>query len=132
MIMLHGEEMEMDHNLNEEVANLVAQKGEDGGFVKRQISRTETTEEPTGIPSSWSVESENLSLRNGAIDDIEAYLAEDDEEDYDEGTVVIIGRVQFFTGDMRIYEGMPAIATGLYDAPKKKKAASSTDEEKTG
>jgi hypothetical protein len=132
MIMLHGEEMEMDDNLNEEVANLVAQKGEDGGFVKRQVSYTESTEEPKGSPSSWSVESEDLSQRNGAIDDIEAYLAEDDEADYDEGTVVIIGRTHFFTGDMRIYEGMPAVATGLYDAPKKKKAVSSPDEEKSG
>jgi hypothetical protein len=34
-----------------------------------------------------------------------------DDEDWDEGTTVVIGRTTFFTGDKRIYVGMPATSS---------------------
>jgi len=40
---------------------------------------------------------------------LEDWLSDDD--DYEEGATVIIGRTQFFMGDMRLYEGMPASST---------------------
>jgi hypothetical protein len=43
---------------------------------------------------------------------LEAWLNQDaaDLDDADEGSVVVIGRVQFFTGHMRDYVGMPAVS----------------------
>ena len=40
------------------------------------------------------------------VSDIEDWLNLDD--DWDEGTQVIIGRTHFFTGEQRTYKGMPA------------------------
>lgn len=39
-------------------------------------------------------------------DDLELWL--DNDDDFDEGTVVVIGRTHFFTGEMRAFVGMPA------------------------
>ena len=41
---------------------------------------------------------------------IEDWLNEDEDE-YDEGATVVIGRTQFFMGEMRQYTGMPASST---------------------
>jgi hypothetical protein len=50
----------------------------------------------------------NVPNRSGAdVSSIERWLWEDEEE-YDAGTVVVMGRSQFFTGEMRTYVGMPA------------------------
>uniref|UniRef100_A0A7S3KZF8 Uncharacterized protein n=1 Tax=Amphora coffeiformis TaxID=265554 RepID=A0A7S3KZF8_9STRA len=111
LISLYGEEMEMDDELNEEIANLVAKTGQDGGG-----SGAANNADNSGASSSASFTADDLNVqRHGSIDDIEAFLEDDNEADYDEGTVVVIGRVHFFTGDARIYQGMPATSTSVYD-----------------
>jgi hypothetical protein len=47
-----------------------------------------------------------------SLSDIEKWLNDDDE--FDEGTQVVIGRTHFFTGEQRTYKGMPA--TSVVDA----------------
>ena len=42
---------------------------------------------------------------------IEDWLSDDDDDGYDEGATVVIGRTQFFMGEMRQYTGMPASST---------------------
>ena len=121
MISLYGEEMEMDDELNKEIADLVAKTGQDGGGS----GPSKTTKDST--QPSWSVSADDLNVRqHGAIEDIEAYLADDEETDYDEGTVVVIGRVHFFSGDARIYQGMPATSASLYDLPAALKKTNTT------
>jgi hypothetical protein len=124
MIMLSGEEMEMDDALNSKIVNMVAQTGQDGGFVQLQQQQAQDLGNPYPPPApmsppasgetnqSWSANVDNLNLtKNGRIDDIEAYLAEENEDD--EGTVVVIGRVHFFDGNARQYQGMPADTSSL-------------------
>lgn len=125
MVMLYGEEMEMDDELNREVANLVAQTGLDGGFIQQSAL------DDSGIASSVdgsSGSTSGLNLRNGETWDIEAYLNDGDEDSHDEGTVVVIGRVHFFTGDARIYQGMPAVSTRQASAPSRKTDARATED----
>lgn len=124
LIMLYGEEMEMDDEMNSEIANLIAKTGEDGGFVQQQeglpVPPTQKSPAPSSMDATptWSADVDNLNLvRNGQIDDIEAYLAEDEEDDHDDGTVVVIGRVHFFSGNARQYQGMPADTTNLFVSP---------------
>jgi hypothetical protein len=123
LIMLFGEEMEMDHELNNEVANLVAEKGQDGGYARsNHVDTNELEETSSEAPSdetksstatTWSADVANLDLsQHGDIRNIEAYLADDGEYDdndaEDSGTVVVIGRVHYFSGNAREYNGMPA------------------------
>ena len=111
LISLYGEEMEMDEELNQEIANLVAQTGQDGGA-------TTINNDSFRSPSSFASAADDLNVQqHGSIDDIEAFLDDDNEADYDGGTVVVIGRVHFFTGDARIYQGMPATSSTAYDLP---------------
>jgi hypothetical protein len=90
LIMLMGQEMEMDEELNEKMANLVFEQGTPGGYQAKH----ETEENPSDYAEDEG--------------DLEQWLHQDD--DFDEGTVVVIGRTHFFTGDMRQYLGMPAFS----------------------
>ena len=47
------------------------------------------------------------------LEDISDYVLDwlSEDDDYDEGATVVIGRTQFFMGDMRQYTGMPASST---------------------
>ena len=71
------------------------------------------------IPSSFvSKEGESVMLKDKKYDSehlegISEYIADwlNDDEDYDEGATVVIGRTQFFMGDSRQYTGMPASST---------------------
>jgi hypothetical protein len=52
---------------------------------------------------------DDVSVPVDDISDVEDLLAWLDDEAYeDEGTVVVIGRTHFLSGEMRIYDGMPA------------------------
>jgi hypothetical protein len=42
------------------------------------------------------------------VDDFLSTLLPEEEEDWNEGATILIGRTQFFLGDMREYIGMPA------------------------
>ena len=93
-IMLVGEEFELlennDDDFNEEdLAAKMAQVCEQGEIGGNDISNDYTILD----------DEEDMS-------DIETWLNND--EDYDEGIKVTIGRTQFLTGDQRFYKGMPA------------------------
>lgn len=89
LVMLQGQEIQMDDEWNQEMTNMLCEKGEMGGFyydTTRDVS-LEEADDPLD-------------------DDLERWL--NDDEDFDEGSVVVIGRTHFFTGEMRLYVGMPA------------------------
>ena len=96
LIMLEGEELKMDKTYNEAMANIIAQKGYIGGYGT--LKNTTETE----------FEAENS---NSDDDVVHKWLDSFDEEE-DEGTVIVIGRTHFFTGEMRMYMGMPAVSSG--------------------
>mmetsp|Transcript_699 Transcript_699/g.1455 ORF Transcript_699/g.1455 Transcript_699/m.1455 type:complete len:623 (+) Transcript_699:410-2278(+) len=92
-IMLVGEEIHQDDTANEEMIDKLLESGEiGGGDISMDFTILEDEEESTT--------------------DLEKWLDEDD--DFDEGTQVAIGRTHFFTGDQRNYKGMPA--TSVVDA----------------
>lgn len=86
-IMLLGEEMEQDENSNEDMIEKLLEEGEPGGM---------------DISNDFTI----LDDEDETIGNIEDWLDQDD--DWDEGTQVVIGRTQFFTGEQRLYTGMPA------------------------
>eukprot|EP00535_Pseudo-nitzschia_heimii_P007512 CAMPEP_0197188338 /NCGR_PEP_ID=MMETSP1423-20130617/17634_1 /TAXON_ID=476441 /ORGANISM="Pseudo-nitzschia heimii, Strain UNC1101" /LENGTH=572 /DNA_ID=CAMNT_0042640145 /DNA_START=223 /DNA_END=1942 /DNA_ORIENTATION=- len=92
-IMLVGEESEQDVVVNEEMVDRLLEQGEIGG-------------------GDISMDFTILDDEEESVTNIEKWLDEDD--DFDEGTQVIIGRTHFFTGDQRNYKGMPA--TSVVDA----------------
>ena len=86
-IMLMGAEIEQDEKDNEEMVNRLLDEGEPGGFdISNDITILDDEEEEP-------------------ISEIEQWL---DDDDFDEGTKVTIGRTEFLTGDQRTYKGMPA------------------------
>jgi hypothetical protein len=87
-IMLVGEELEEDES-DQDLAAQMEQLCEEGQVGGNDISNDYTILD----------DEEDLS-------DIELWLNND--EDYDEGIKVTIGRTQFFTGDQRFFKGMPA------------------------
>ena len=87
-VMLMGEELEQDEEFNMAMVQRLVEEGEPGGM---DISMDYTILEDE--------EEEPLS-------NIEQWL--NDDEDFDEGTRVVIGRTEFLTGDQRVYTGMPA------------------------
>ena len=97
LVSFIGEEMEQDDEVNQEMVNLVLETGEPGG--------ADTTSRSTS----------NAPLEMALLEDVEEdeatrelfeWLDEDDE--YDEGQMVVIGRTTFFSGEARSYGGMPA------------------------
>lgn len=97
MIRLVGEELEMDHEWNEELANMVMKNGMAGGYeASRQGKLASGPAAP--FPTSADMDDDDGSL--------DKWL--DDDDEWDEGTVVVLGRTHFFTGEMRVYVGMPA------------------------
>lgn len=92
-IMLVGEEIQQDDTANEKMIDQLLEKGElGGGDISMDFTILDDEEE--------------------SVLDLEKWLDEDD--DFDEGTEVIIGRTHFFSGDKRNYIGMPA--TSVVDA----------------
>jgi len=92
-IMLVDEEIPQDEDANEKMIEQLLEEGEiGGGDISMDFTILDDEEEDSSS--------------------IEAWL--DDDEDFDEGTQVIIGRTHFFTGDQRSYNGMPA--TSAVDA----------------
>lgn len=105
MIYFMGEEVEMDPELNQELANMVFENGEEGGY-NRGLNEQSSAK---GRNSGDTVDKQpNMRKKEVSVSEtFEKWLLEDDEE-YDQGYVVVIGRTQFFTGEMRQYIGMPA------------------------
>jgi hypothetical protein len=92
-IMLLGEEIQQDDKANEKMIDQLLEAGEIGG-------------------GDISMDFTILDDEEETVTDLEKWLDEDD--DFDEGTQVTIGRTHFFTGDQRNYKGMPA--TSAVDA----------------
>jgi hypothetical protein len=110
-VMLMGEEEPTDRDLTQEMVNFICEKGEAGGFEDTQKKKKyDNGQQQQQQQQRWS---EPLDIKNGNMEDLEYWLNQDDEG-YDEGTVVVIGRTHFFTGEMRKYVGMPA--TSAMDA----------------
>lgn len=99
VVMLMGEEVEMDQGLNQEMVNFVCEQGQAGGVGEEKQNQ----EVPAQKYPDWAIQ---LKEKNGNVEELAHWLDEDDE--FDEGTVVVIGRTHFFTGEMRKYVGMPA------------------------
>jgi hypothetical protein len=93
MVRLVGEEISFEDEQFEAMVQMMEEDGEDGGGAD-------------GLASTSDDESEVLTS------EIEQWLDEDD--DFDEGTVVVIGRTHLYTGENRLYGGMPA--TSMTDA----------------
>ena len=103
LIMLAGEELAMDNQYNEEMANVIARDGYSGGYGRSSSG---------GGGSSSSVRNDQDSKDQDDLDAetgiIQQWLDDWEDDEEDEGTVVVIGRTHFFTGEMRSYMGMPA------------------------
>ena len=145
LVSLIGEEVAMDDDLNYGVAQMVAQKGTAGGFNEKVEQKnqqelqeekiTDATEDPGPQRRKQVVRkppSDKPSKLAGDDDitadpprsQLEEWLLEEDEA-YDEGVVVVMGRVQMFTGEMREYVGMPA-SKNLGDIAKNSKMSRRT------
>jgi hypothetical protein len=131
LIMLQGQEVFMDAKLNAEMANFIATRGQMGGHeAASAAAKKGHVGDRQGLPPSLAAERiriDDLDLADGDVSSLQEWLwqEEDDDkydvggvnhmdsldqedEDHDEGTVVVLGRTHFFTGDMRTYVGMPA------------------------
>ena len=90
-----------------EIVQWLCDHGEPGGYYYNRTTDPTTPNPTVGDrhrDASRSDRDDNLS---STTEELEQWLNEEDDE-YDEGTVVIMGRTQFFTGEMRQYVGMPA------------------------
>ena len=128
VVMLMGEEIEMDDESNELLANLVWKEGTPGGFDLQDgnegndpglqqealLEEDEEGEEEDGYNSLYENYSRKLDAKEGKYDDLLDWLDGDEDEDDDDvdiGTDVVIGRTHMFSGEKRIYSGMPASST---------------------
>ena len=92
-IMFMDEEVEQDDEANEKMIEQLLEEGEiGGGDISLDFTILDDEEEDDTSIEKWL----------------------DDDDDFDEGTEVVIGRTHFFTGDKRSYNGMPA--TSAVDA----------------
>ena len=102
-VMLMGEEIDTDEESSKEMVDFIMNQGSPGGFELKEGGSIDNE------PQFSSVLEESNQETNDATEDLELWLDCDDE--WDEGTVIVIGRTHFFTGDMRNYDGMPATNT---------------------
>lgn len=88
-IMLVGQEVEQDEVSNQRMVTKLVKEGELGGM---------------DISADYTI----LDDEDESVSDIERWL---DDDDFDEGSQVVIGRTHFYTGGQRYYKGMPATST---------------------
>lgn len=103
LVMLKGEEVDTDEEGSKEMVDIIMSRGTPGGYELAKEAAAAETEDDVPVPLS-GVESPDES--DNDTGDLELWLDGDDE--WDEGTVIVIGRTHFFTGEMRTYNGMPA------------------------
>lgn len=124
LVMLMGEEIEMDDAINEELANFVMKEGTSGGHGLSLEELTIWAQRDENLNSSddqMSTKSQGnnhdhdvkLDSKTGDWLELEEWLDGDDDEDdlEEEGTALVIGRTHLFTGEKRSYVGMPASST---------------------
>ena len=111
MIMFMGEEVEADEDSSEALLSLLFQAGEEGGGAASLEYKDVPLEE-----KRWREERKAmLQSMLGADDEDEDededdfnefWFDDEDDEDWDdEGATIVIGRTQFFLGEMRLYVG---------------------------
>jgi len=131
VVMLMGEEIEMDDESNQLLANMVWEEGTPGGYLHHyegiegddsEVSvRDDSSEKQiTGgndetSDSRYADYPRELDAKGGDYEDLLSWLDADDDDDdegsEDIGTQVVIGRTHMFSGEKRIYAGMPASST---------------------
>jgi 2'-5' RNA ligase superfamily len=127
MVMLIGEEIEMDDESNQLLFEHVWTEGTPGGFFRNELQGHEQEEdEEASIDSGDGDTTSNrrrealesyerkLDITEGDWEELMDWLdGDDDDEDIEEqiGTSFVIGRTHIFSGEKRIYEGMPAIVS---------------------
>lgn len=133
IVMLMGEELEMDDEGNELLANLVWEEGIPGGFrfeedgmkspgkplvhdeVPLEEDEIDDDKNSDDQPySRYGTYGRKLDSKEGDYEELLAWLDgdDDDEDSTDEiGTDVVIGRTHMFSGEKRMYTGMPASST---------------------
>jgi len=125
MIMLMGEEQlhlldseegneSENDDVEEDLLRLLLDAGEEGGKqVPSGTNENAIISTPLRTKSFqeqyYDQEDDDDSVLNGVMRDWKMYL--DDDEEWDEGASVVIGRIHFFVGEMRQYIGMPASST---------------------
>jgi hypothetical protein len=122
LVMLMGEEIEMDDYANELMANMVMEQGIAGGLERRLLEgemgklnpyngenqNEQQQKKPEPRKAQYFVNYERqLDASEGNWEELDDWLDDDDDE-YDEGTVMVIGRTYFYSGEARSYSGMPA------------------------
>ena len=95
LVMLMGEELDVDQESSQEMVDFIMSQGSPGGYDLME-------KDSQDVSLGASLDSAKLDDEDD-MGNLEDWLDSDDE--YDEGTVVVIGRTHFFTGEMRIYEG---------------------------
>ena len=89
-IKLMGEELEQDEDDNSDMIQRLLKEGTPGGMdISMDFTVLDDEDESTQDLLSWL----------------------NDDEEYDAGATVIIGRTHLFSGEQRIYPGMPASST---------------------
>lgn len=112
MIMLMGEEIDTVESDNDALLSLLFEAGEDGGGAASLDYKEVSPEEKRWREERSAILRSMLDEDDEDIDDESDEIDEfwfDDEEDEDyEGATIVLGRTQFFLGEMRLYVGMPA------------------------
>jgi len=97
--MLVGEEIEQDKDANEIMVDLLLREGVPGAGDTTHNSTPEQR-----APLQKETPSNQVKINPDDVEELLAWLDED-EDDMDEGTVVVIGRTHFFSGESRDYDG---------------------------
>ena len=120
MVMLMGEELDSNTNMlddteSEDLLSLIFQAGEEGGGAAnvdyKEISPEEKRwrEERSAILKSMLNDENDYDGEDDDLDRInkmEEFWFDDDDDDLNgEGATIVIGRSQFFLGEMRLYVG---------------------------
>ncbi len=118
MIMLKGEENQLLKK-NENIGGEEIFEDEDGNGAADETSFYMDEEDeqrimelllsPAAIPGGQGDTRNEKDIQKESEENLQSWLEED--EDIDEGATIIIGRTQFFMGEMRQYTGMPASST---------------------
>lgn len=123
MIMLQGEEHQLlkpqtsgtsesgvDSHVEETAtSNIYLDENDEAEIMKLLMSPAAI---PGGQGETQGSSSDSIDTLDGDDDDeqfLQSWLEEDEE--VDDGATIIIGRIQFFMGEMRQYTGMPASST---------------------
>lgn len=124
IVMLMGEELEQDEITNDLLAQRICEEGTPGGYERLHQNNSiaslpsvlpegeeQSLEQKESEDRSWFFDNfeRKLDAEEGDWEDLVQWLdADEDEEELEIGTTVVIGRTHMFSGESRRYDGMPA------------------------